>query len=134
MLEGKWLSDKHIHAAHLLIRRDCDFGGLQSPLHGQDLSFKQEEGDILQILHSAGNHWLTVSNVGTEATNVVRVYDSLGTPLPLHTKKQIAAMLKTKERSIKMEFANVQVMTIIISINDKHIKIVLFCAETTQLQ
>lgn len=49
-----------------------------------------------------------MSNVGTEATNVVRVYDSLGTPLPLHTKKQIAAMLKTKERSIKMEFANVQ--------------------------
>ena len=69
---------------------------------------------MVQILHSAGYHWLTVFTVGTEASNVVRVYDILEseTPLPLHTKKQIASLLKTKESCIRMEFVNVQVSTI----------------------
>ena len=71
LLDGKWLSDVHIHAAHLLMKSDCDAGGMQNPLRGQDLSFKPEGGEFIQILHSAGNHWLTVSNIGTEAANTV---------------------------------------------------------------
>ena len=46
---------------------------------------------------------------GIEAANTVRVYDSLGTPLPLQTKKQIASLLRMKEKLIRIEFANVQV-------------------------
>ena len=37
------------------------------------------------------------------------MYDSLGTPLPLQTKKQIASLLRTKEKLIRIKFANVQV-------------------------
>ena len=111
-MTGKWLNDVHIHAAHQLLKKDCDLRGMQNTVRGQNLSFEPVEGDMVQILHSAGNHWLTVSTVGTEASNVVKVYDSLGTPLPLHTKKQIASLLKTKESWIRMEFANVQVSTV----------------------
>ena len=111
-MTGKWLNDVHIHAAHELLQKDCDLGGMQSTVCGQNLSLKPADGDMVQILHSAGNHWLTVSTVGTEASNVVRVYDSLGTPLPLHTKKQIPSLLKTKDSCIRMEFANVQVSMI----------------------
>ena len=108
-LSGKWLSDLHVHAAQLLMKRVSDIGGLQDPLLGQNLSFKASEGEIVQVLHSGGNHWLTVSTVGAKATNVIRIYDSLGTPLPSQTRKQIANLMKTIEKSITIEYANVQV-------------------------
>ena len=79
---------------------------LQNPILGQKLKFKVVEGEVVQVLHSAGNHWLTVSNVGT---NVVRVYNSPRTPLPSNTKKQIASLIKSKDASIAIEYANVQV-------------------------
>ena len=82
--------------------------GLQDTIHGQNMSFKATKGELVQILHSGGNHWLTVSNVGAEP-DTIRVYDSLGTTLPLDTKKQIACLLKTEGQTISIEYANVQV-------------------------
>ena len=73
------------------------------------ISFKASQGEGVQVLHSGGNHWLTVSTVGVKATNVVRIYDSLGTPLPSQTRRQIAILMKTTEKSITIEYANVQV-------------------------
>ena len=35
-------------------------------------------GDIVQVLHSADNHWLTVSTVVVDEENTVGVYESLG--------------------------------------------------------
>ena len=80
LLTGRWLNDVHIHAAHQLMKKDCHLGGMQNPVHGQNLSFEPVKCDMVQILHSAGNHWLTISNVGVEASNVVRVYDTIATP------------------------------------------------------
>ena len=48
---------------------------------------------MVQILHSGGNHWITVSTIGVSTPATVRVYDSLNTPLPAHTKKQIASIV-----------------------------------------
>ena len=103
LLAGKWLSDVHIHAAQLLMKKVSDVKGLQNPVLGQNLTFKAAEGDMVQVLHSGGDHWLTVSTVGTKATNVVRVYDRLGTPLSSQTKKQIASLMRTKDDSITIE-------------------------------
>lgn len=91
------------------MKRVSDVGGLQYPLLGQNLSFKASEGGIVQVLHSGGNHWLTVSTVGVNATNSIRIYDSLGTPLPSQTRMQIANLMKTTESLITIEYANVQV-------------------------
>lgn len=91
------------------MKRVSDVGGLQDPLLGQNLSFKASEGELVQVLHSGGNHWLTVSTVGVKATNVIRIYDSLGTSLPSQTRRQIANLMKTTENSITIEYANVQV-------------------------
>ena len=110
-LTGKWLNDKHIQAAQLLIKSDSGLlkvDGLQDTVCAQNMSFKATKGDMVQILHSGGNHWLTVSNVGAEA-DTIRVYDSLGTSLPFDTKKQIACLLKTENQKISIEYANVQV-------------------------
>ena len=109
--EGRWLSDRVIHAAQLLMKGDDDLlpvGGLQDPLLGQTLSFAVQEGEGVQILHSGGNHWITVSTVGVTHPHVC-IFDSLHTELPPYTKQQIAALLLTQEEEIILEYANVQV-------------------------
>ena len=83
--------------------------GLQDPIFGQSLRFDIVCDEMVQILHSGGNHWITVSTIGSTSPSTVRVYDSLSTVLPLDAKKQIAAILHSPEEQIKLEYANVQV-------------------------
>ncbi len=71
---------------------------LTTPYHPQSV----------QILHSGGNHWITISTVGTRHATV-RIYDSLYGKLPCGTKETIASLIHTKERAITLEYANVQV-------------------------
>ena len=65
--------------------------------------------NLVQILHSGGNHWITVSIIGATSPSTVREYDSLGKAIPLDTKKQIVAILHSPDDEIKLENANVQV-------------------------
>ena len=109
LLEGQWLNDKHIHASQLLMKNDSSLlpvGSLQSPLLGQTLHFDVTSEESVQILHT-GNHWLTISTVGTRHPSV-RVYDSLHQTLPHSIKMQVAALLNTKEEEIVVHHANVQ--------------------------
>ena len=95
LLSGRWLNDKLIHAAQQLMRADkvsLPVGLLQNPLLGQNLSFNVACDESVQILLSGGNHWVTVSPVGTH-NPTVRVYDSLHNSLPDSTKEQIASLL-----------------------------------------
>ena len=91
------------------MRKVSDVSGFQYPVLGENLSFKATKGGIVQVLHSGSNHWLTVSTVSAKVADTVRVYDSLGTPLPSQTRKQIASLVKTQGNSIMIEYANVQV-------------------------
>ena len=112
LLGGEWLNDCHIHAAQQLIQLEPDLQhikGLQDPIFGQSLRFDIVREEMVQILHSGGNHWITVSTIGFTSPSTVRVYDSLGKGLPLDTKKQIAAILHSPDEEIKLEYANVQV-------------------------
>lgn len=108
---GQWLNDVVVHAAQQLIKNDKDLlpvGGLQNPLLGQNLSFDVQTGEFVQILHSGGNHWITISTVGMECGHV-RVYDSLRGVLPDDAKKQIASLMMVREKDIVIEYANTQV-------------------------
>ena len=104
LLTEKWLNDKLIHAAQLLLKQK-EVSSLQNPLFGQTLSFAPVRDDFVQILHSE-SHWVTVSTIGAQHPTV-RVYDSLYTSLPASTKVQISALLQTEEKLIKLEWANV---------------------------
>ena len=111
ILDGQWLNDSIIHAAQLLMKHDPDLlpvGSLQNPLLGQTLEFDVASDECVQIIHSGGNHWITISTVGTKHSTV-KIYDSLYNTLPYETKEQIAALLHTEESAITLEFANVQV-------------------------
>lgn len=108
---GAWLNDKIINAAQLLMKHDKDLlpvGGFQNTLLGQTPTFDVLTDESIQILHSGGDHWLTISTVGVPHP-VVQVYDSLPGRLPLSTLQQIAALLYTKEKEIIIEYASVQV-------------------------
>ena len=107
LLEGGWLNDKHIHSAQILRKQDTDLlpvGSLQNPLLGQNLRFEVVTQESVQILHSGGNHWLTISTVGLQ-NSTVKVYDSLGSRLPCSTVLQITSLLHSTEDSITILYA-----------------------------
>ena len=113
-LNGEWLNDNIINAAQCLMKHDQDLlpvGSLQNPLLGQTLEFDIISDESVQILHSGGNHW--ISTVDTKHPTV-KVFDNLYNELPWETKEQIAVLVQTKESSITLEFANVQVKTVTI--------------------
>ena len=79
--------------------------GLQNTLLGCTLSFDVIKNEFVQVLHSGGNHWLTVSTIGCKPS-VVKVYDSLFSELPTQTKEQICALLASKESAIELIYVN----------------------------
>lgn len=62
-------------AAQTLLKEQRSVGGLQSPQLGTNLAFSIADGEIVQILHSGGSHWLTASTIGSVPAHV-KVYDS----------------------------------------------------------
>ena len=111
ILNGEWLNDKIVHAAQVLMQDDQDLrsvGSLQNPLLGQTLQFEVLNKESVQILHSGGTHWITVST-DSICQSTVKVYDSLYNIVPYSTKEQIAALFHTKENTFILEYANVQV-------------------------
>ena len=108
ILDGEWLNHNIINAAQLLMKHDQDLlpvGSLQNPLLGQTLAFDVISDENVQIFHSGGNHWITISTVGTKHPTV-KILDSLYNELPWETKEQIAAVLQTKESAITLEFVD----------------------------
>ena len=92
--EGRWLSDRVIHAAQLLMKGDDDLlpvGGLQDPLLGQTLSFAVQEGEAVQILHRA-------STVGVTHPHV-RIFDSLHTNFLRTQSNRLLHFIDTRRRN-----------------------------------
>ena len=62
-------------------------------------------------MHNGFGHWLTLTNIGAEGDTEVMVYDS---PYPLigtFVQKQIATLLRTREKEIKVNIMNMQVQS-----------------------
>ena len=59
-----------------------------------------------RILHSGGNHWITISTIGC-SDSTVSIYDSIYCTIPECTKKQICALLMSSEAYINLLFVNV---------------------------
>ena len=110
LVEGDWLTDSVINAVQTLLKKSFPHvGGLQRTTLAETLGFAIERGEFIQILHVSNNHWLTVSNIGC-SQGYVNVYDSIPSGnIPERTKRQIAAILYTKEKQINIHFPSVQV-------------------------
>ena len=119
ILSGEWLNDSIINAAQFLLRHDpalLPVGSLQNTLLIKICQCDIICDESVQILHSGGNHWITISTVGQSAVGqsavgqsavgqsavgqsaeqlTVKIYNSLDNELPQETKEQVAALLNT---------------------------------------
>jgi hypothetical protein len=105
--EDSWLNDRIINAAQNLLRIRYNTPGLQNTLLP---SIQQNEvvggEEFVQVLHSGGNHWITISTIGC-SDSTVSIYDSIYCTIPECTKKQICALLMSSEAYINLLFVNV---------------------------
>ena len=108
-IEGyKWLDDENINKVMELIKKQFPhLTGLHNCLIGHThQSFPKTDGAFIQILHVNENHWITVQNV--PQLHIVNVYDSIYESTSEDAKRQIAALLRTKDNQIELKIQNVQ--------------------------
>lgn len=112
LVEGGWISDNLITAVQRLLKTNYPLiGGLQPTILGETLNFEVQRREFVQVLNVYGSHWLTVSNVFCRP-GVINIYDSISNcALSSQTKRQIASILMTSEKSIEVHFIDVQIQS-----------------------
>lgn len=99
LLEGRWVSDNLITAVQQLLKAKYPLmGGLQPTILAETFNFQVQTGEFVQVLNVYGSHWITVSNLACPP-GVIRIYDSM------------ASIVMTKEKSIEIQFVDVQIQT-----------------------
>ena len=86
-------------------------GGLQDPCLAQSMGFRKVSGEFVQVIHNGFGHWLTITNIGAESDAEVMVYGSLYPSIGTFVQKQIAALLQTKQKEIKVNIMNMQIQS-----------------------
>ena len=96
---GDWLSDRHIAAAQMLLKKEIPkvdgfpkVDGLQLPTLAEAGRCNIMVGEGIQILNDSNKHWICVSTIGCPP-NTINIYDSLCGKVSPHIIKQIAALL-----------------------------------------
>ena len=115
---GEWLTDEHIDNAQAILAANFPYiGGLQATwvfISEECQSLGTPKEDFVQIVNVAGNHWVTLSNIGCPKDTVM-LYDSLYNDLdPISKeklKKQIAYMLMPTSEHVTIQWADVQKQT-----------------------
>ena len=107
-----YLNDSIIAAAQdLLKNKSVSQGGFQDTVLGLTCNFQIETEEFVQILFNGRNHWLVISTVGAVDDSEVFVYDSVHVCVNQTIKNQIAALLATKRKEIKLKFMDVQIQS-----------------------
>ena len=107
-----WLTDNHMFLANYVLKKEYPYAeGLQDTLLQQNLSWDVPTGEFVQILHTEGNHWITISNINVSDTpgfsaNTVNVYDSLYKGISQETKSLIGEYHQGNK--VKINIMNVQ--------------------------
>ena len=100
-----WLTDKHINYAQALIKSQFQIQGLQSTLLQKSIHSISSTGNILQIVHCRGNHWIVASTI-LSPPGVILVYDSLYDSIDSETAQIILNLFANNH--LKLEMVNVQ--------------------------
>ena len=110
--ETSWLTCTVIdEAQHLLkVLADNKFGGFQSVSVGVSMQFEIQEREFIQILHCNSGHWLTISTIGCNPSEVL-IYDSLYSGASECVQCQIATLLASPSRHITLKFVDVQMQS-----------------------
>ena len=87
------LTDRHIQMAQELLRGQFPhIGGLMSPSLSTIRQFLAMRQEFVQVLHTGGLHWVTVSTIGCKGNNKIDLYDSLYHGISPQTEEQIASL------------------------------------------
>ena len=87
------LTDRHIQMAQELLHGQfLHIGGLMSPSLSTVRQFLAMRQKVLQVLHTAGLHWVTVSTIGCKGNNKINLYNSLYHGISPQSEKQIASL------------------------------------------
>ena len=106
-----WLSDNHINAANLLLRRLFPSqNGLQDTLHLiEKHQWRSTPKKFVQIVHVGGFHWACISNKLSPSASLIQVYDSLHMQPETTIKEQCCTILKCSDNSFTIQVMNVQI-------------------------
>ena len=95
------LTDLQIQMAQELLHRQFPYiEGLLSPTIGKAEQFPVMRNSFIQVLHTGGNHWVCVSNIGCSHNNQVKLYDSLYSGIAPFTREQIGALLFNQDSNV----------------------------------
>ena len=93
--DGRWLNDKHINVAQLLLRKQFPhIDGWKETLLLHRKQEKIKQG--VQIIHSRGNHWIVASTLRCSKSEV-QIFDSLHTSVDTDSKNVISNIFQTDE-------------------------------------
>ena len=103
-----WLNDNIVSAVQKLLKQQLPVrNGFQDPCCGLAYAFQIMSDKFIQVLHNGYDHWLTISTIGAEKDEVF-VFDSMYASVSTKVKHQIAALLATQSKTIKLSFVDVQ--------------------------
>ena len=104
-----WLNGNIINAAQDLLKKQfSNLHGLQDVNLGLVVNFKVSQHEFVQILHSSPDHWVAISTIGVEESNVVLLFDSKYDIVTNSVKAQIASLLCTASGKIVVNIMKVQ--------------------------
>ena len=102
IIDGEQLNDKHVDFAQLLLKmRFLGFNGLPSTLLQSKKQPLASTKHVVQVVHSRGDHWITISTVNADE-DMVNVYDSIYTVLDKDTTITIHKLLQVSPRQTQM--------------------------------
>ena len=108
LLNGEWLTDKHITAANkLLSKQHPTQNGLQDPLIlAEKHNWTSDTADFVRVISLSRQHWVCISNINCPP-GMVDVYDAIlaYSTGSVSLRKQVAAILKT---TFELRFVDVQ--------------------------
>ena len=103
-----WLNDNIVSAVQKLLKQQPPVrNGFQDPCCGLTYAFEIMSDEFIQVLHNGHDHWLTISTIGA-AKDEVFVFDSMYASVSTKVKHQIAALLATQSKTIKLSFIDVR--------------------------
>lgn len=104
----EWLDDLSVTAVQNMLRQKYPaIGGLQPPSLAQKFAMEPQTGKFVQVLNVSGNHWITISTIGCEASTL-NVYDSMHGNLPTSAQRLVADLVQCQECAITVQYIDVQ--------------------------
>ena len=107
ILDGKWLWGTHLTAVQYLLKEK--FTNINGLMDTSVIMHKDHTISVgsVQILHVNSNHWITISTLLSANSDYdVIVYDSLYFQLSQTTKVQLAKLIKTTRKKLRIKVAN----------------------------